>query len=91
MKTEFYKGNQKVRYYHMPFGSGATMCPGRFFALNELKQFFCITLLMCDMQLTAGQQHATMEKSRAGLGIMPPANHISFRYRVKKCLQTQGL
>ncbi|KAF4087918.1 hypothetical protein AMELA_G00077140 [Ameiurus melas] len=91
MKTEFYKGNQKVHYYHMPFGSGATMCPGRFFALNELKLFFCITLLMCDMQLTAGQQHATMDKSRAGLGIMPPANHISFRYRVKKCLQRQGL
>ncbi|XP_060728521.1 cytochrome P450 7B1 [Tachysurus vachellii] len=84
LKTEFFKGNQKVRYYHMPFGSGATMCPGRFFAISELKQFLSITLLMCDMQLTSGQQHATMDKSRAGLGIMSPANRIFFRYRVKK-------
>lgn len=84
LKTEFYKGSEKVRYYHMPFGSGATMCPGRFFAINEIKQFLCITLLTYDMQLIPGQQHATMDKSRAGLGIMPPANHISFRYKVKK-------
>ncbi|KAI5092941.1 25-hydroxycholesterol 7-alpha-hydroxylase, partial [Silurus meridionalis] len=83
IKTEFYKSNLKVRYYHMPFGSGATMCPGRFFAINELKQFLCITLLMCDLQLNAGQQSATMNKSRAGLGIMPPENQISFRYRLK--------
>ncbi|KAK3513705.1 hypothetical protein QTP70_028901 [Hemibagrus guttatus] len=92
LKTEFFKGNQKVRYYHMPFGSGATMCPGRFFAITELKKFLSITLLIYDMQLTAGQQHATMDKSRAGLGIMLPANQIFFRYRVKKnTIQRQRL
>ncbi|KAM9439553.1 cytochrome P450 7A1 isoform 2-T5 [Clarias gariepinus] len=92
LKTEFYKGGQKIRYYHMPFGSGATMCPGRFFAINELKQFLCITLLMYDMQLPAGQQQATIDKSRSGLGIIPPANRIYFRYRVKmNSMQRQGL
>ncbi|TTH23514.1 Nucleolar GTP-binding protein 1 [Bagarius yarrelli] len=57
VKTNFFKANQKIRYYHMPFGSGATMCPGRFFAINELKQFLCITLMMCDMELVAVRQH----------------------------------
>ncbi|XP_072524623.1 25-hydroxycholesterol 7-alpha-hydroxylase isoform X2 [Salminus brasiliensis] len=83
-KTDFYKANQKIRYYRMPFGSGATKCPGRFFAINELKQFVCISLLMCDMQLVVGQQKATLDTSRAGLGILPPANRISFRYRLKQ-------
>lgn len=80
-KTEFYKFGQKVRYYRMPFGSGATQCPGRFFATNELKQFVCLNLLMGEMQLLHGQQEATLDTSRAGLGILPPANHIPFRYR----------
>ncbi|XP_076837961.1 cytochrome P450 7B1 isoform X2 [Brachyhypopomus gauderio] len=83
-KTEFYKGDQKVRYYHMPFGSGASMCPGRFFAVNELKQFVCIILLICDMQLAVGQQEAEPDSSRAGLGILPPAHRISFNYRLKQ-------
>ncbi|XP_062843928.1 cytochrome P450 7B1 [Trichomycterus rosablanca] len=92
VKTDFYKGDQKVRYYHMPFGSGASMCPGRFFAINELKQFVCMTLLTCDMQLIDIHQQATLDNSRAGLGILPPANHISFRYRLKqRGMQTEEL
>ncbi|TRY66309.1 hypothetical protein DNTS_024308 [Danionella cerebrum] len=80
-KTDFYKCGQKVRYYRMPFGSGATQCPGRFFALNELKQFVCVTLLMCEMQLMDNQHEVSLDNSRAGLGIMPPANPIPFRFR----------
>ncbi|XP_016385386.1 25-hydroxycholesterol 7-alpha-hydroxylase-like [Sinocyclocheilus rhinocerous] len=83
-KTDFYKCGQKVRYYRMPFGSGATQCPGRFFAMNELKQFVCVTLLMCEMQLPENQQEAMLDNSRAGLGIMPPVNPITFKYRTKK-------
>ncbi|XP_052387454.1 cytochrome P450 7B1-like isoform X1 [Carassius gibelio] len=83
-KTDFYKCGQKVRYYLMPFGSGATQCPGRFFAMNELKQFVCVTLLMCEMQLSENQQEAMLDKSRAGLGVMPPVNQITFKYRTKK-------
>lgn len=85
-KTDFYKSGQKVRYYRMPFGSGATQCPGRFFAMNELKQFVCVTLLMCEMQLLDGQQEASMDNSRAGLGILPPANPIPFKYKTRKTL-----
>lgn len=83
-KTDFYKCGQKVRYYRMPFGSGATQCPGRFFAMNELKQFVCVTLLMCEMQLLDNEQEPMLDNSRAGLGIMPPANQITFRFRTRK-------
>uniref|UniRef100_A0A669C970 Cytochrome P450 family 8 subfamily B member 1 n=1 Tax=Oreochromis niloticus TaxID=8128 RepID=A0A669C970_ORENI len=38
-KTDFYKAGKKVKYYTMPWGSGVSMCPGRFFATSELKQF----------------------------------------------------
>lgn len=83
-KTHFFKCDQKVWNYLMPFGSGATQCPGRFFAMNELKQFVCVALLICEIQLLENQQEAMLDNSRAGLGIMPPANQITFRYRTRK-------
>lgn len=43
-KTEFYKGGKKVKYYTMPWGAGVSMCPGRLFAVNELKQFVFLML-----------------------------------------------
>ncbi|KAF3698514.1 25-hydroxycholesterol 7-alpha-hydroxylase [Channa argus] len=80
-KTDFYKGGQKLKYYLMPFGSGSTMCPGRFFALNEIKQFLCLLLLYFDLELEEGQSRATLDPSRAGLGVLLPATDVRFRYR----------
>ncbi|KAK2822974.1 hypothetical protein Q5P01_023039 [Channa striata] len=83
-KTDFYKGGQKLKYYLMPFGSGSTMCPGRFFALNEIKQFLCLLLLYFDLELEEGQSRATLDPSRAGLGVLLPATDVRFRYRLRK-------
>uniref|UniRef100_A0A672ZIF7 5-beta-cholestane-3-alpha,7-alpha-diol 12-alpha-hydroxylase-like n=1 Tax=Sphaeramia orbicularis TaxID=375764 RepID=A0A672ZIF7_9TELE len=47
-KTDFYKGGKKVKYYTMPWGAGVSMCPGRFFATNEIKQFSVIKASICD-------------------------------------------
>ena len=44
-KTDFYKNGKKLRYYTMPWGAGVSMCPGRFFATNELKQFVFFMIL----------------------------------------------
>ncbi|XP_041658984.1 cytochrome P450 7B1 isoform X2 [Cheilinus undulatus] len=83
-KTDFYKNGQKLKYFLMPFGSGSTMCPGRYFAINEIKQFLCLLLLYFDMRLEAGQSRATLDTSRAGMGILLPAQDILFSYRLRE-------
>ncbi|XP_074484085.1 cytochrome P450 7B1 [Sebastes fasciatus] len=82
-KADFYKDGQKLRYYLMPFGSGASMCPGRYFALNEIKQFLCLLVLYFDMQLEEDQTRAAVNPSRAGLGILLPNADVRFRYRLQ--------
>ncbi|XP_028329396.1 25-hydroxycholesterol 7-alpha-hydroxylase [Gouania willdenowi] len=83
MKTDFYKNGQKLKYFLMPFGSGSSMCPGRFFALNEMKQFLCLLLLYFEMQLEDGLSQATLDFGRAGLGILLPTTDVCFRYRLR--------
>ncbi len=82
-KTDFYKDGQRLKYYLMPFGSGSSICPGRYFAVNEIKQFLCLLLLYFDLQLDEGQARVTVDSSRAGLGILLPATDVRFRYRLR--------
>ncbi|XP_008291411.1 25-hydroxycholesterol 7-alpha-hydroxylase [Stegastes partitus] len=82
-KTDFYKNGQKLKNYLMPFGSGSSKCPGRHFALNEIKQFVSLLLLYFDLQLEDGQPRASLDTSRAGLGILLPAADVRFRYRLR--------
>lgn len=82
-KTDFHKDGQKLKYYLMPFGSGSSMCPGRYFAVNEIKQFLCLLLLYFDLELEDGQSRAEIDPSRAGLGILLPAADVRFRYAVR--------
>lgn len=82
-KTDFYKNGQRLKYYLMPFGSGSSKCPGRHFALNEIKQFVCLLLLYFDLQLEDGQPRASLDTSRAGLGILQPNVDVRFRYRLR--------
>ncbi|KAM4605393.1 cytochrome P450 7B1 [Polymixia lowei] len=83
-KTDFYKDGQRLKYYLMPFGSGSTMCPGRYFAVNEIKQFLCLLLLNFDLEVEEGQSKVALDSSRAGLGILLPANDVRFRYRPRR-------
>lgn len=65
----------------MPFGSGSSKCPGRYFAINEIKQFVCLLLLYLDLQLEDRQNRPPSNQSRAGLGIQQPSSHVRFHYR----------
>lgn len=81
-KTDFYKGGQKLKYYSMPWGAGTTMCPGRFFATNELKQFVFLMLTYFDMELTnPNEEIPGIDIRRWGFGSMQPDRDIQFRYR----------
>lgn len=84
-KTCFYRGGRKLRYYYMPFGSGVTKCPGRFFAVHEIKQFLSLVLAYFDMQLLdSAVKVPPLDQSRAGLGILQPTYDVDFKYRLKK-------
>ncbi|XP_004842208.1 cholesterol 7-alpha-monooxygenase [Heterocephalus glaber] len=83
-KTTFYSNGIKLKYYYMPFGSGATICPGRLFAVQEIKQFLILMLLYFELELVESQAKCPpLDQSRVGLGILPPLNDIEFKYKLK--------
>ncbi|XP_062900586.1 5-beta-cholestane-3-alpha,7-alpha-diol 12-alpha-hydroxylase-like [Mobula hypostoma] len=83
-KTDFYKKGQKLKYYNMPWGAGASMCPGRFFATNELKQFVFLMLCYFDFELVNAEEDIPpVDNNRWGLGIIHPAYDVQFRYRFR--------
>ncbi|XP_051989175.1 cytochrome P450 7A1-like [Xyrauchen texanus] len=83
-KTNFYRNGRKLRYYYMPFGSGVTKCPGRFFAVHEMKQFLSLILSYFEMELLHSDvKEPPLDQSRAGLGILQPTYDVDFRYRLK--------
>ncbi|KAJ8012223.1 hypothetical protein DPEC_G00066460 [Dallia pectoralis] len=83
-KTEFYKDGKRLKYYNMPWGAGSTMCPGRFFATNELKQFVFLMLAYFDLELkNPDEKIPEIDVRRWGFGSMQPINDVQFRYRLK--------
>lgn len=83
-KTTFTRNGRKLRYFYMPFGSGVTKCPGRFFAVYEIKQFLTSVLTYFDMELLdPAIQVPPLDQSRAGLGILQPTYDVDFRYKLK--------
>ncbi|KAM7379474.1 hypothetical protein PAMP_005021 [Pampus punctatissimus] len=83
-KTDFYKGGKKVKYFNMPWGAGVSMCPGRFFATNELKQFVFLMLAYFDFELkNPDEKIPDFDFRRWGFGSMQPVRDIQFRYRLR--------
>ncbi|XP_062978800.1 5-beta-cholestane-3-alpha,7-alpha-diol 12-alpha-hydroxylase-like isoform X2 [Elgaria multicarinata webbii] len=63
IKKEFYKNGEKLKYYSMPFGGGPALCPGRFFAVYEMKMFVLLMLAYFDMELVnAEEEMPTIDK-----------------------------
>lgn len=83
-KTTFYSKGNKLKCFYMPFGSGATICPGRLFAVQEIKQFLILMLSCFELELVESQVKCPpLDQSRAGLGILPPLHDIEFKYKLK--------
>lgn len=83
-KTEFHKEGKKVKYYSMPWGAGVSMCPGRFFAVNELKQFIFLMLTYFEFELkNPDEEIPDIDVRRWGFGTMQPTRDIPFRYRLR--------
>ncbi|XP_051577204.1 cytochrome P450 7A1-like [Myxocyprinus asiaticus] len=80
-KSHFFKNGRRVKHFLVPFGSGASECPGRFFAVNEIKQFLALALWHYDLQLSETDATLIPDSTRAGLGILPPSRDVLLRYR----------
>jgi len=81
-------GRTLARQHLMPFGGGVSLCPGRFFAVREVKAFVALALERFEWRLPDGVGPASplppFDPSRSGLGIYPPKDDfpVSVRLRV---------
>lgn len=82
-KRTFFKNGRPLKNFLLPFGSGASECPGRLFAMNELKQFLVLVLWQYEMHLSETDTPPSPDCTRAGLGILPPVQDVIFRYRMR--------
>ncbi|XP_029970912.1 5-beta-cholestane-3-alpha,7-alpha-diol 12-alpha-hydroxylase-like [Salarias fasciatus] len=83
-KTDFYKGGTKLKFATMPWGGGVSMCPGRFFAVNELKQFVFLMLVYFEFELkNPDEEIPQIDHKRWGFGSMQPTRDVPFRYRFR--------
>ncbi|KAM8966380.1 5-beta-cholestane-3-alpha,7-alpha-diol 12-alpha-hydroxylase-like isoform 2-T2 [Pelodytes ibericus] len=83
-KSDFYKNGKRLKYFTMPWGAGTTICPGRFFAVNELKQFVFLILSYFEFQLINPEEEIPdIDPNRWGFGSMQPTHDVQFQYRLR--------
>ncbi|XP_068094625.1 7-alpha-hydroxycholest-4-en-3-one 12-alpha-hydroxylase [Hyperolius riggenbachi] len=83
-KSDFYKSGKRLKYFTMPWGAGTTICPGRFFATNELKQFVFLMLSYFEFELlNPNEEVPSIDPNRWGFGTMQPTRDVQFRYRLR--------
>lgn len=86
-KTDFYKGGKKIHHYTMPWGSGVSICPGRFFALSEMKLFILMMVMHFDLELVDPDAPVPpIDPHRWGFGTTQPSHDVRFRYRWRPTL-----
>ncbi len=79
---QFFKNGTRVPMPLMPFGAGVSMCPGRHFAINEIKLLTALLLSQVDLELAEPEAELPgFDLSRVGLGIYPPAEDLQVRVR----------
>eukprot|EP00386_Alphamonas_edax_P005010 GDKI01015714.1.p1 GENE.GDKI01015714.1~~GDKI01015714.1.p1 ORF type:complete len:655 (-),score=237.83 GDKI01015714.1:19-1983(-) len=97
-RTAFQKNGSDLPFALMPFGGGVSMCPGRYFAMNEIRLFVAVFVHYFDLQLkenavsesTVGALPVSpspllppIDFSRAGLGVMPPKHDVVVQMRAR--------
>ncbi|NXQ94191.1 CP8B1 hydroxylase, partial [Sagittarius serpentarius] len=83
-KKDFYKNGKRLKYFNMPWGAGISICPGRFFAVAEIKLFVFLMLSYYDLELVNREEEIpAIDVSRWGFGTMQPVHDVQFRYRLR--------
>ncbi|KAM9198442.1 cytochrome P450 7B1 isoform 1-T1 [Dugong dugon] len=81
-KTTFFKRGKKLKHCIMPFGSGISKCPGRFFAVSEMKQLLFALVTYFDLEII-DDKPVEMSYRRMLFGVQYPKSDVLFRYKVK--------
>ncbi|KAK2505992.1 hypothetical protein MC885_016672 [Smutsia gigantea] len=81
-KTTFFKRGKRLKYYLMPFGLGASKCPGRFLAIVEIKQLLIALLTYFDLEII-DDKPVNLNYNRLLFGVQHPVSDVLFRYKVK--------
>jgi cholesterol 7alpha-monooxygenase len=76
------KNGERLHFYMLPFGGGRSMCPGRYFAINEFKIAVAIMLAWFDLELVSDEV-PPFDLSRTGFGTYPPTKDVPFRFRLR--------
>ena len=78
----FSKGGRHLTMPFLPFGGGVSMCPGRFFARNEIKVLVATLMSWLDTELV-DRELPPLDFSRIGLGTLPPTKDVVVRVRAR--------
>ncbi|XP_043835817.1 7-alpha-hydroxycholest-4-en-3-one 12-alpha-hydroxylase-like [Dromiciops gliroides] len=82
-KVAFYKQGRRVKSPVLPWGAGTSICPGRFFALNEMKMFVFLMVTQYDIELVDQEvKIPSINVKRWGIGAMQPIHDVQFQYRI---------
>ncbi|XP_072508428.1 5-beta-cholestane-3-alpha,7-alpha-diol 12-alpha-hydroxylase-like [Notamacropus eugenii] len=83
-KVAFYKQGRRIKSPMLPWGAGPSICPGRFFALNEMKLFVFLMVAQYDIELVDQEvKIPSINLKRFGTGAMQPIHDVQFRYRFR--------
>lgn len=81
-------GVKLARDHLLVFGGGVSMCPGRYFAFNEVKAFVATMVSCCSLELAEGQgelpRTPKIDPSRVGLGIFSPIADCNVVIKLRK-------
>ena len=80
VNQKFFKNGKEIKHPVIGFGS---LCPGKRYAMLQLKWFIMTTLCRFEMVLNDGE-HAEYDSQYHGHEILPPVDDIHMRYRVRE-------
>ncbi|SPO02204.1 related to cytochrome p450 7a1 [Cephalotrichum gorgonifer] len=72
-----------IQGHYYPYGGGVKICPGRFFAKQEIMVSVAVLLRACEIELVdpEGAEGIGEDMGRFPLGTLPPDGKIPFRIR----------
>jgi cytochrome P450 len=77
------KGNRIPVSAHRSWGGGVNLCPGRFFAMNELLSLLVVMVMKYDVSPVSGKWEEPETKVHVMASIMEPAKDVPVRIRCR--------